>query len=336
MKTRKLLSLFVTCLLSLTLLHARNLEVADFSYNLDNGASIHVTEGWAFTSAELTATRVDSQLGANESYIQVSVRQIGELFDAVNLNLSNPDHQYQVQTPEHALKMTSGNYNATCELLVPNGAIAFQIRDIHLKGQTLYRLKVLINHIQIFVDATEQDIASNSLYRVSAQTYKNEKEPQAITEWVNLYDSFKEKNQKEFVEGIRDNKAKIEAGRHALKIHNDILRRSAHYVIWLDAFPFEPNRYYDITINLNGGYIEYASEGNPSLLQFYPQGSSDTLGLNEDKSLELFGYEGINTPGDISVCPVGAYDVLKNFDYGARYEWIQGVSVQYGKVTKVK
>jgi hypothetical protein len=106
--------------------------------------------------------------------------------------------------------------------------------------------------------------------------------------------------------------------------------------IWLENFTMKPDVSYNITTNLNAGVIEYTG-GNKDVksIHMYPAGTADKQKGNAtpDKKLERIKCESQNIS---SACPPGTYDVLLNYNNGARYEWRRNIVVKTSARVQVK
>lgn len=320
-----------------SLLQAQNFKVEDYQYVLNNGIKVHTVEGWDFVYAWPKKIEADTTLAATEGRISFTINAQGNLIaPGTTIQLTGANSSYAL-TPGKEIKAAPGKYRAEVRAPLQGGVgnISFAVKNISVQPQSVTKIGILLNDVLVMVSASKDNLDGQAIYEFQGEMSKNDRRQDGFTEIAGFFKDFKSREQLEVVDGIYDYKAKVNPGVFALKLEMVPSWADKKIVVWLDNFKFEPDTYYKIMINANGAYLECVRDDRPNLMQFYPVGSAKKLGLHEDKKLELFSFENMGK-GRVSPCPIGVYDILLNYGYGERYEWVQNVRFDYGKLTQVK
>lgn len=302
--------------------------ITEYSYLLDNGIKVVTEKGWNY----IQVYQVFDSLKNDEQskLLKVSINPIGDLISGSEVTVLNDSGEIPIQN------VTEGSYSLKikCPLSSTPGSISFLVKDISIKTGFQTNVFISIHDVQITID--EKPGGDLCYYESKINRYAGNNE-QNLNWGIPLF----------YLKGVHDKKinpdepmgeyfGKIKPGFYDLLIKIEIGETGFTHKIWLENFEMKPNNEYRIKTNLNAGEIKYTG-GNyeVKVIHLYPAGTADKIkdSPKRQNKMEIISFE---RPDYTKACPVGKYDVLVDYGYGAKFEWRKNVEVNYGSKTEIK
>lgn len=316
------------------------IEITDYHYDLTNGIRIQVERGWKQTNASMEITSTNLFL-SNRGAVMLDMKIIGDLIG------NDPDISLyasgRMKTPVAKLtngrlsaELPKGKYNAVFRLPLQynNGMISFQVRDIPVKENSVSKVALKLNDIQVKVDESPADSGKLSVYRFVTYWAKGKNDGPGFTGYPAFFQSGAHDQMILPTETESDVSGKIRSGTYDLNLDTDISNARYRYTCWIERVKLEPGKSYTFHFNLNAAKImSVITNGQPRSIGFYPAGTAKTQGLRENKKTVLYN---VVNPWASTVCPTGVYDLLLNYNYGERLEWRENVEFRYGDITIIQ
>jgi hypothetical protein len=303
-------------------------KVSNYTYNFDNGITVKKEQCWNQVWVD---QRFDAVKASDQTLpLALNVRVLGELTSSSNFKLYSSGKEVKVQGAKpgtYIMKVTS-------KLAGKPGILSFDIDNITIKPQTKTTVSVTLYDYQFSIEEKPGSQKGLSYYASKVDRYKGNTELIPTCGIPTFY--LKGKHDKPIApdEATGDKTGRIKPGTYDILISLGVPGRIQK--IWLENFTLKPDVSYSITTNLNAGVIEYAG-GNRDVkaIHLYPAGVADRQKGNPapDKNLELIRCESQIIS---SACPPGTYDVLLNYNNGAKYEWRKNIIVKTGSRIQVK
>jgi len=323
MVMKKFIILLLFSVLTVTLLSQK---VSNYTYRLDNGITVRTEMGWNqvwVSQSFVTATAAD------KVPLVLSTRTLGDLVKSSSFRLMSAGKEVKVQGAR------PGNYSmsVTFSLSGVPGEITFEIDNVEIRSKSKTTVSVTLYDYQAMISESAGTRQGMSGFTTKIERYKGNPELNPTCGVTSFYPVGSHGKPAFTLPG--DGKSgSVKPGTYDVLITIGAQERMQK--IWLEKFELKPNIQYAITLNLNGGVVEYAG-GNRDVkaIHLYPAGMADRQqgAAKREANLETLRCEGI---GVTSPCPPGTYDVLVNFNNGARYEWRKNIAVSTGRKTQVK
>lgn len=302
-------------------------KVSNYTYKLDNGIVVRTEQGWN----QVWVAQSFAALPASEQTpVALSIRTLGDLTSGSSFKLISSGKEVKTQGARPGMYTMKVSF----KLSGKPGNISFDISDVEIKAGNKTTVSVTLYDYQIQIE--EIAGAQNGLasYSSKIDRYKGNAEQNPTCGVPTFYASGAHDKALTPDEAASTRNGKIKPGTYDVMITFGSSARPQK--LWLENFTMKPDISYSITTNLNAGVIEYIG-GNKDVkaIHIYAAGIADRQKgtAAPDRNLELLKCEGIAVT---SPCPPGTYDVLLNFNNGARYEWRKNVVVTTGKRVQVK
>ncbi|MFO8062761.1 MAG: hypothetical protein R6U31_07545 [bacterium] len=308
------------------------LTVSDYHYELDNGTVLETVNGWDFVrhyTRTDTITEKDKRMDLYLEFVDTGRLLAGK--SGVTIINSKGD-SVTVDSGEESFKLKPDDYTLLVKLplINSNGFISYKAEDIETDGIHYKEITFLLHDIELTVMEEDKNMHGLAQYMPEVHTYEGEK-----AKFSSYPGIFRNGEEIEPDESINDFTHRIKSGKYDMRIEMDMSWAGYKYIIMLNDFEMKKNTVYIPRINLNASSVKMdeSFEDYPSLIHFYPIGTANEIGLTEKPELEVFKIE---SPRGPHVCPPGGYDVLLNYDYGARYEWKKNVNFFVGDNTVIE
>jgi hypothetical protein len=322
---KKFIILLIFNVVMIFSLQAQN--VSNYIYHFDNGINIKTEYGWnhVWVSQTNEALKPTDQVP-----LVLNARILGDLSLSPSFKLLSSGKEVKVQ----GAKPGTYTMKVSFKLSGKPGTLSFDLDNIVIKTQNKTTVSVTLYDYQVLVDETQGSQNGLSSFNSKVDRYRGNAEQNPTCGVPTFY--LKGKHDAPVVpsENAGKKSGKIKPGTYDVLIS---LGAPGHLQkIWLENFTMKPDVNYNITTNLNAGVIEYAG-GNKDVkaIHMYPAGTADKQkgSAAPDKNLEIIKCESQNIS---SPCPPGTYDVLLNFNNGARYEWRKNIAVTTSARVQVK
>jgi hypothetical protein len=322
---KKFIILLIFNVVMIFSLQAQN--ASNYTYHFDNGINIKTEYGWnhVWVSQSNVALKPPDLIP-----LVLNTRILGDLTSSPSFKLFSSGKEVKVQ----GAKPGTYTMKVSFKLSGKPGTLSFDVDNIVIKSQSKTVVSVILYDYQIIVEETPGSQNGLSSFNSKVDRYRGNAEQNPTCGIPTFY--LKGKHDTPVVPTENTNKkiGKIKPGTYDVFIS---LGSPGHIQkVWLENFTMKPDISYSITTNLNAGVIEYAG-GNKDVkaIHMYPAGTADKQKgtAAPDKNLELIKCE---SQAMTSPCPPGTYDVLLNFNNGARYEWKRNIAVKTGARVQVK
>lgn len=322
---KKFIKLLVIIALMSTSLLAQ--KVSNYSYKLDNGITVKTEQGWNQVWVD---QRFDALGASDQAPLALSVRTLGELATNSTFKLFSGGKEVKTQ----GAKPGSYTMKVSARLTGKPGTLSFDIENIEVRAKNKTTVNVTLYDYQIIIDETTGSLKGLASYNSKVDRFKGVAEQSPACGTAAFYPRGTRDKPLQPDEVTNPKSGRIKPGTYDVLITLGASGRTQK--IWLENFNLKPDFSYNILTNLNAGIIEYAG-GNKDVksIHLYPAGLADRQkgAATPDKNSELIRCEGL---GVSSPCPPGTYDVLLNYNNGAKYEWRKGIAVSTGKRVQVK
>jgi hypothetical protein len=322
---KKFIILLIFNVVMIFSLQAQN--ASNYTYHFDNGININTEYGWnhVWVSQSNEALKPNDQ-----APLVLNTRILGDLTSSPSFKLFSSGKEVKVQ----GAKPGTYTMKISFKLTGKPGTLSFDVDNIVIKPQNKTVVSVILYDYQIIVEETPGSQNGLSSFSSKVDRYRGNAEQNPTCGIPTFY--LKGKHDTPVVPTENTNKkvGKVKPGTYDVLIS---LGSPGHIQkLWLENFTMKPGVSYSITTNLNAGVIEYAG-GNKDVkaIHMYPAGTADKQKgtAAPDKNLELIKCE---SQAMTSPCPPGTYDVLLNFNNGARYEWRKNIAVKTGARAQVR
>ncbi|MBI5806624.1 hypothetical protein HZA73_11390 [candidate division TA06 bacterium] len=323
-------NLFIFCLVLLLAAAGPKAQVIrDYSYKLDNGATVRTEKGWNYVQA--AQTFASQQKPAATGKIDVAVTAVGDLISGYGVKILKAGAEVD------SASLTPGIYDLkiTCPLSSSTpGDISFLVAGAVIRPKTDTKVSVTLHDVQITINEKTEPNQGLAYYETKTNRYHGNWEQNGNWSIPKFFRSGDHKVKVAPDAPGGDYYGKIRGGKYDLYL--DIYTRAGGHMIWLENLELKPDVSCRITTNLNAAEVAYTGgEFEVKMLHFYPAGTAAKAKgkPRPDKKAERFAIEG---PDHVTPCPPGTYDVLLNYSYGGKYVWRKGVVLEVDKKTEIK
>jgi hypothetical protein len=302
-------------------------KVLNYTYRLDNGITVKTEQCW---NQAWVDQRFDAAKASDQAPLILSARTLGNLTLNSAFKLYSSGKEVKVQ----GVKPGTYTMKVTFKLSGKPGSLSFDIDNIIIKPQTKTTVSVTLYDYQILIAETPGNLKGLSSFISKVDRYSGNTEQNPAYGIPTFYSKGARDKPIEPVEITNNKNVRIKPGTYDVLITLGAPGKTQK--VWLENFILKPDVSYNITTNLNAGLVEYAGVNRDvKAFHMYPAGTADRQKgtASPDKNLELIKCE---SQTSISACPPGTYDVLINFNNGARYEWRKNIVVKTGTRTQVK
>lgn len=302
-------------------------KVLNYTYRLDNGITVKTEQCWNQVWVD---QRFDAAKASDQAPLILSARTLGNLTLNSAFKLYSSGKEVKVQ----GVKPGTYTMKVTFKLSGKPGSLSFDIDNIIIKPQTKTTVSVTLYDYQILIAETPGNLKGLSSFISKVDRYSGNTEQNPAYGIPTFYSKGARDKPIEPVEITNNKNVRIKPGTYDVLITLGAPGKTQK--VWLENFILKPDVSYNITTNLNAGLVEYAGVNRDvKAFHMYPAGTADRQKgtASPDKNLELIKCE---SQTSISACPPGTYDVLINFNNGARYEWRKNIVVKTGTRTQVK
>ncbi|MCX6329054.1 MAG: hypothetical protein NTZ85_06000 [Bacteroidia bacterium] len=299
----------------------------NYTYHFDNGINVKSEYCWnhVWVSQSNEALKPTDQ-----TPLALNTRILGDLTSSPSFKLFSSGKEVKVQ----GAKPGTYTMKVSFKLSGKPGTLSFDVDNIVIKPQNKTTVSVVLYDYQILVEETPGKQNGLSSFISKIDRYKGNAEQNPTCGIPTFYLKGKHDTPVVADENPGKKNGKIKPGTYDVLL---TLGSPGHIQkLWLENFTMKPDVSYSITTNLNAGVIEYAGDNKDvKAIHMYPAGTADKQKgtAAPDKNLELIKCESqaITNP-----CPPGTYDVLLNFNNGARYEWRKNIAVKTGARVQVR
>jgi hypothetical protein len=322
MKKIALLLLF----LAVTIQALQSQKVSNYTYHLTNGINVKTEKCWN----NVWIDQKFEPLKPGEQPLSLNVRTLGDFSAGSSFKLLSGGKEVKLQ----GIKTGTYTLRMTYKLSGKPGTLTFDVDNIQIKAQNKTVVSITLYEYQILVDETPGTHNGLAFFESHVQGFKGNTDQSMNRISPAFYQ--KGNHEKAIVPDQKtgENNGKIKPGTYDVLVSFESPQRTQK--VWLENFTLKPDLGYKITVNLNGGIITY-SGGNKEVkaMHLYPAGiSAQQIGTPApDKNSEIMRCD---NPSGTFACPPGTYDVLLNFQNGAKYEWKKNIAVSTGSRAYVK
>lgn len=313
--------------LAVTILALQAQKVLDFNYHLANGINVKMEKCWnnVWIDQKFEPLKPSDQAPP----LSLNVRTLGDFSAGSSFKLMSGGKEIKLQ----GVKPGTYNLRMTYKLSGKPGTLNYDIDNIVIKSGNKTVVSVTLYAYQILIDEAPGSFKGLASFESQIQRFRGNAD-QTLSHLPSFY--LKGNHEKAIPpdEKTGANNGKIKPGTYDVLITIECPQRIQK--VWLENFTMKPDISYKIMVNLNGGIITY-SGGNKDVkaIHLYPAGTSarQTGSPAPDKNSEIMKCD---NPAATFACPPGTYDVLLNFQNGAKYEWRKNLIVKTGARTDVR
>jgi hypothetical protein len=230
----------------------------------------------------------------------------------------------------------AGTYDMKIEAKLSGkaGTVSFDVPGIVVKAKMKTTVTVTIYDYQILIEETAAQAKGLAAFESKILRYKGNPEVNTNMGVPSFFTKGAHDKAINPDEKTGNTAGKIKPGTYDLLVSIEISGRTQK--VWLENFTMKGDVAYRITTNMNAGEITYAGVAREvKQMHLYPAGTADKMqgAAKPDKTMEIISYEpAINK----FACRPGTYDVLLNYNNGAKYEWKKNQVVRTATRTDVK
>lgn len=302
-------------------------KVSDYTCKLDNGITIRAEQCW---NQVWVGQSFNVLKPSDKAPLVLTLRTLGDLISSSEFKLLSSGKEVRLQSAR------PGTYSMalTFRLSGSPGTLTFKVDGVVIKAQYKTTVSVTLYDYQINIGEVAGNQQGLSAYASKVFIFRGNEELNPFCGRLSFYikGNHDKAVQPSSTSGAK--KGKINAGTYDVLITLGSAERPQR--LWLENFRMKPDFIYNITTNLNAGVVAYiGADNNVKAFQLYPAGTAGKQGgaATPDRSLEILRCEEQNLS---TVCPPGLYDVLLDFNNGARYMWRKNVAVITGARISVK
>ncbi len=313
--------------LAVTILALQAQKVSNYTYHLTNGINVKSEKCW--NNVWIDQKFEPLKPGDQTPPLTLNVRTLGDFSAGSSFNLLSSGKEIKLQ----GVKPGTYSLRMTYKLSGKPGTLTYDIDNIVIKSGNRTIVSVTLYEYQILIDETPGSFKGLASFESQIQRFRGNADQTLSRSLPTFY--LKGSHDKVISPDEKTtNIQKIKPGTYDVLISIESPQRTQK--VWLENFTLKPDISYKILTNLNGGTITY-SGGNKDIktIHLYPAGTSarQTGSPAPDKNSEIMKCE---NPTNTFACPPGSYDVLLNFQNGAKYEWRKNLIVTTGSRTDVK